>query len=465
MRNPNPKVGFVSIATPTLDLESARQETDAAARNLRAAGAQVAAPRGLVISPEQAEAAAAQLVKGGIDLLVIFLGTWAGDWLSISLVERLGRGPSLSRGLPFVLWATPEPIPEGRLIGCGLVGLVQTGGALAKLGHVFEPCYGPSDSQEIIALILKKTRASAAAQALHHARIGQIGAPCPGMSDAAFNQLALRGSVGPQVITLDLSDFLSRREKIQPEGVAEVVQQMRASTNSIEGPGPGDLADAARSYLALAAMAKEEALDALAFRCWPELRLQGVPSPCFALGRLSDEHIPSACEGDATAAASMLLLQLLTGSPAHLGDLLYLDEAENCAYEFHCGAAAARLAAAPGAFSLAMHAQLAVDTWKPGVTVNFAVAPGRVTYARLGEVKGEYRLVFFGGEALPVNRFLPGSVAKVRWDSPVKQTLREMIAEGHEHHLIWAYGDVRTELEEFCRLTGIRPVALSRADS
>ena len=74
-------------------------------------------------------------------------------------------------------------------------------------------------------------------------------------------------------------------------------------------------------------------------------------------------------------------------------------------------------------------------------------------------------LVFFGGEALPVNRFLPGSVAKVRWDSPVKETLNQMIAEGHEHHLIWAYGDVRTELEEFCRLTGIRAVPLSRGDS
>lgn len=98
--------------------------------------------------------------------------------------------------------------------------------------------------------------------------------------------------------------------------------------------------------------------------------------------------------------------------------------------------------------------------WKKGVTVDFPVKPGRVTFARLGEVKGVYRLIVMGGEALPPDLFVRGNTLRVRMDTNVTEVLEKTIREGHEHHHVLAHGDLRDELSEVGKLLGIRTVLI-----
>lgn len=133
---------------------------------------------------------------------------------------------------------------------------------------------------------------------------------------------------------------------------------------------------------------------------------------------------------------------------------------ENIIYEFHCGAAACKLAANEAQIELRTHGEKRALTWKPRVTVEFPIAPGRVTYARLGEVKGVYRLLIMGGKSLETERFSRGNIAKVRLDSDMWEAVKRAVAEGYEHHYILALGDVREELLELGKLMGIRTVIL-----
>ncbi len=438
------------IGASTLDVNAARRDARAVREQLRGLGAELYGVGDIIVNPEDGERANAELLASRPDLVILQLGTWAHDTVAAAVL-RNWQGPLL-------LWATPEDIAHGEFEGGQLCGLVQTGGTLSKMGYRFDPLYGPPDDPDILHRIGVYVRALAARNALHRARVLLVGGPCPGMTDATFHELELRNTLGTQVVHVELEDLLRERQQVSEEEIRRLVEAELLPLGEVLEPTEDDLAEAGRTALALERLCAAHGASCLAVRCWPELRERGVGSPCYALARLSDRGVPAACEGDALAAVSMLVLQRLTGQPVYLGDLLMLDKESNCAWEFHCGAAASKLAGTP--LRLRMHAELATETWKPGVTVEFAVRPGRVTYCRLGEVLGVYRMIVMGGEVLQSDVFVRGSVAKVRWDAPVGDALELMVAEGHEHHLLCAHGDVREELRLLGDLLGIRTVEI-----
>lgn len=160
------------------------------------------------------------------------------------------------------------------------------------------------------------------------------------------------------------------------------------------------------------------------------------------------------CEGDITGVVSMLILNTLTGRPSFLGDFLKLDEENNAGLMYHCGASAAGLAQNYSKVHLGLN--LATSVWKSGVTVEFSVKPGIATLARLGESKGEYRMIVTQGEILKAPMFCRGNTVKMKFRTPVKEVLRELIKNGAEHHQILVHGDIRKELSEFGELAKIK---------
>lgn len=450
IENTRPRIAHVAIGTRTLDVNAARRDTRAVRERLGKLDAELWTVGDIVLTVEDGRETNVKLLAARPDLIVLQLGTWTHDTVAAALLEGY-RGP-------LMVWATPEDIAHGKLEGGQLCGLLQSGGTLSKIGYKFIPLYGAPDDPDILGRIDVCVRALTARNVLRQARVALVGGPCPGMTDATFHELELRNVLGPQVVHIELEAFFHARQQATDEDARRLVDGELRLLGEVVEPREEDLLEAARTALAIEWLAVEHQASCVAVRCWPEMRERGVGSPCYALCRLSDQGVPAACEGDALAAISMLTLQTLTGQPAYLGDLLMLDKESNCAYEFHCGAAASKLAGTP--VRLRMHAELASDTWKPGVTVEFAMRPGRVTYCRLGEVRGVYRLILMGGEALQSETFIRGSVAKVQWDAPVNHALEAMIVEGHEHHLLCAPGDVRQELIALGDLLGIRTVQI-----
>jgi len=447
------KIGFVTIAEPLPDLAAAREKMQASAAALVVVGAEVATAGDVFTEMEAVRREAKRLRREEVDLLVIHLGAWAPDEFSIALTEEVDA--------PFVMWATPEEL-AGRFPDGGLVGMTQTGGTLSKMGKRFTILYGDPGDAETLGKLKTTLAAAGAAKALRSARVGLMGGHCPGMTDATFHELELRRAAGVEVDHIDLALLGKAVAEADDARAQRIAAEEMPALGKVTDASASDLVHAATIYLGLRSIVDEHGLDAIAVKCWPELKGMGIASPCYALSRLSDEGVMAACEGDLTAAVSMLLLSKLTGSPAYLTDFLSMERGQNTVLGFHCGAAASKLAAPDATTELRLHDDKTNPTscWKAGVTVDFPVRPGRVTFARLGEVRGSYRLVVMGGEALGAEMFVRGNTIRVKMDTDVMEVLEKAIREGHEHHYVLAHGDVRGELAALADLIGIRCVTI-----
>lgn len=184
--------------------------------------------------------------------------------------------------------------------------------------------------------------------------------------------------------------------------------------------------------------------------CYPEL----MGEVCLAYSLLSEQGIPCSCEGDVNSLVSMLVLYLLTETPVHNTDLLTPYEEENSILFSHCGS---------GGFSLAENSKLIslspVRLANRGVCVLFPARAGEVTLVNLVGRRGTYRMCIVEGEALPTKMLFAGNPVKVKLPIPVKEFLQIIADNGFGHHWMIGYGNVKEEIEMFCRLVGLRYVS------
>ena len=99
------------------------------------------------------------------------------------------------------------------------------------------------------------------------------------------------------------------------------------------------------TYQVLRQLAREEALDGLAVRCWPEFFNNLRCSACGPLALLTDEQIPCSCEADINGTITQLILQWLAEQPAFGSDLVSLDVEADTLVLWHCGLAPLSMAA------------------------------------------------------------------------------------------------------------------------
>jgi L-fucose isomerase-like protein len=284
------------------------------------------------------------------------------------------------------------------------------------------------------------------------------------MMDEAFHELELTRLIGPEVLTLDLADLIKKIRETKDAMVKEEFNDVVNKHGRPEGTSENDLVEALKIYKALKGIAEDYSFQAMAVKCWPELMNSGIMSPCLALSKLNDDGIMTACEGDVTAAATMLILYYLTGKQVFLCDLFEMNEADNSYFMYHCGAAPSKLAEKSSDVQLNIHFRkykpLTPMVLKPGVIADFAIKPGKVTFARLTEKKGKYRLLIMEGEAVPQENLIGGNGMRVKMNGKVKTILERMVREGIEHHQLVVHAEIKKELVELCGFLGIEPLLI-----
>ena len=87
------------------------------------------------------------------------------------------------------------------------------------------------------------------------------------------------------------------------------------------------------------------------------------------------------------------------------------------------------------------------------MTAGFVMKSGRVEIARLDSVNGKYRLYTETGEAVPMEKLLTGTYAKVKFDRPAQEVMDRVILNGLAHHVSMVYGDFGRAFRIFAALT------------
>jgi len=388
---------------------------------------------GIVKEPDEAEAAAAAFVKEDVDGLVLLSGTFHLGHLALVFERRIDQ--------PKLLWGFNELPYNGGKIRLNTVCAVNLNASnLYKSGSDSYVCH-VGDTIDEAWVDAVRIRA-----ALNSARLGVLGARAHGFFNLGIDELAFFQETGAIIDYYDLRE--GYEQAISPAELAKSV----ALTKKIFPCGDvtqAQIEKTAQLVYILRKFIEKNKLDALAIRCWPEFAAQYGVAPCAAMSILQAEGHILACEGDIQGAASMLAFKAIGVKSPYLADLSQIDFENNFALLWHCGVAPADLWDGVSERSL--------DTYfagGKGVTAGFVMRGGPVHILRIDSARGKTRMLAEKGEALPMEKLLSGTYAKVVFEKSARALVDLVTGSGVAHHVAMAYGDYTQVLQRLSRIMG-----------
>lgn len=440
-------LGLVPIARPTFDVPLAVHMMLQARQLLEGADFTLIGPDDLVMDADDAAAALDQLKGAEIDLLVLLQASFADSSMALELAQAVDA--------PLLLWAVPEERVGGRLRLNSFCGINLAAHGLKRAGIGYEYLYAPPASPEALATITATALAGSVVRKLKGARIGRVGDHPNGFDTCRYDAAALNDLLGLEVERLEIEDLFARAKAVPLSVVAGIEDDVKQRVTGLEEMEPEPMHGTLATYVALRDTAREDNLQGMAVRCWPEFFSEMGCSACGAMSMMSDGGVPSSCEADVNGTITQLMLQWLSGEPAFGTDMVDFDVAGDTAVFWHCGLAPMSMADPDAPIEAALHS----NRQKP-LLLQFPLKPGRVTVARLSEASGSYCLAIGAGEMLKAPAPFTGTSGTFRFDSGTQAAMDTLLREGLEHHVAITYGDHTASLEALARMLGLDVVRL-----
>jgi L-arabinose isomerase len=439
-----PVVGLFGILEKSEEgWENSAGQIALAKRQLESAGMEVAVS-GEIVGDEASAHEVGRFFAGvDPDLLFAFIITWSFDHLVLNVLAHIDR--------PVAILSIPG-IRTGSLVGAQQLAYLLT-----EQNREYEAFFGPPDDAATFEPVGSYARAAAVKRRMERGRIVQIGRRCPGMSPAAFDELEITRLFGPQVVTFsydEIEEIARTMKKSELRAVHDRIRSIDPSTTSSDV----DIDYTARMYLTLKRMHGEGEGELIAFSMGGYPQYAG--KVCLVNSLLGDDGIVAGCcEGDVNSAIAMYLLQAFSRHPAHFGEMLEIDSAENSVVTSHCGCSASRLAADSGSISIAP-----VRLFGRGTCIKFPAMSGPATFVNLVGRRGTYRICAIEGEAKVTDMVFEGNPVKFVSNVPMDEVLRTVFEHGFGHHWIMGYAHAVRDIRSFCKLTGLRGVFPEPAD-
>lgn len=436
------KVGLATFAQPTFDVDWAEGVRTRTVQLLEGLGVELVVWDKPLMYEAEAYEFRKRLRKEDVDVVFLQSGGFSFGGLPVII----GTGVEV----PCIIWSTPEPEFDGSVIRSNsLCAGIMNNCNLRHAGVNVQFLYG-EPAPEMAGRLQSMLKALRAIKLLRQAKLGIIGHRAPGFYSSGFDEIRLQSDLGIEAFHVDLSTVLHRVEEISDEEADKVIAGLDVDmAESVKNNWAG-LKKSVKVYLALKEIARDEHLDALAVKCWPEFPQEQKFSVCFSISLLNNDGVITACEADVYGAVSMLIQDLLGEGPEFFNDLIHIDMEVNHGVYWHCGAAAAVLSDQKERALVEPHGMRGT----PAV-ISFPLKPGRVTISRLTLDNRKWKMFVAGGEAVKTPMLLRGNPSRVKLDAPVQKVLDTIIEQGFEHHYATIYSDIRAELRWFCRFLNI----------
>ncbi|MHB1295884.1 MAG: L-fucose/L-arabinose isomerase family protein [Anaerolineae bacterium] len=420
---------------------------------------------GAVTNLDQAEGIAEFMARRKVDGLVLCPLDFGDERSAAKIAEKLR--------VPVLLYATGEPpaLADASLarVSDSYCGTLSMASALyrRKIPFHYAGVYLPEEPAFRDALETF-VRAVAVVKGLRGVRLGQVGVRPATFETVGYDEAALIQKFGQNVIYTNLYDIVAQAQRMADDDpqVQDVVRQVREEVASITVAGDY-LTKAAKMELALAAFWRQNRLSAMGVQCWPSIQPAMGISLCAVFGRLTQQGMLTACEADILGAVSMRVNYdaALGTQPPHLVDwTIQHREDPNRLLAWHCGNAPICLAADPSSTALRartdMQGALPIQPGNPVAGLyQFQVRPGVVTFCRLAEYDGRWKMLIAQGEIEHADETLAGTWAWVRVPDHAR-LYRTLVEEGFIHHASMAHGDQRAALLQACKFLDITPVVV-----
>ncbi len=414
----------------------------------------------VVDTMDAAEEAGRAFAEQDIDLLVVVEGTYLPDFMTLHAIEHVAH-------VPVVLFTTqveedisPEDDYEQMMRNSALIGTTQLAGTFQKMGWRYESVVGSIKEERPYREIVRLARTIDVARRLRQLNIGIIGHVFRGMYDLENDKTKIKGTLGPNVIYVDIGHLLDQWKNVTEADARQVAESL-ASRFSMRGITDDDLFRSCKLGVAMERLMERLRLDALCFLGQHHIEKEtGAPARLGASMMLEKGDYLVASEGDLAGLIMMHVMQWLTGSSPLQAEWGQYDAAHNALFIVGHGVASPALASGDDAVTLTP----APEEWgfeEAGVNLEFIVEPGPVTMAHLLDTAQGWQMLISGGESLEYPCLPCGEIhALVQIAKPVKEYLTEVHRRGTTHHLILVHGDIREDLAILCRFLDITPCVI-----
>jgi L-fucose isomerase-like protein len=375
--------------------------------------------------------------------------------------ESVAAGIAAGFQLPTLVWGPRDEVPNtdaarGRDTQCGMFAatkVMRNHGV--KFSYIFNVA---TEDPAFLNGFLNFIRAAAIIRDLRGLRILKIGER-PGpflsvMSNDADLVNRFRITTVPAAPSALQGSAMRLIEENDPE-VDRYIDDLKARYDPIKTmPGfPGApevrfedvIKKAAALKIAIGRTMKKQNCSVAAFECWSAFSFGFGVCPCMAIGDLTDEGFPMACECDVNGAVTMAILRAcaLYEDASFLADLtIRHPQNDNAELLWHCG---------PFPYSLRAPAS------KPGLKnwqQYFELKQGDLTICRFDEVGGEYSL--FAGECkTTTGPETTGTYIWVETDNWKRWEEKLMFGQ-YIHHVGGIYGKYLPALREAARYLNIK---------
>ncbi len=396
--------------------------------------------------------------ENGIDGLIIGTMTFGDEVAALSVA-------SMFRDIPIFLFATKEgPFTEdGNRRSDSFCGTLSISSGLKRrdIPFLFGSIVFPEE-EEFKESIANFLQVCSIGRGFLGARIGLVGPRPERFETCIFSEDALMQKFDQKVVPVALPEimqvaFSAENKSAIDKIAAEIKKKVDASAIDAQ-----TLSKIAGLEYALKDFADKKDLSGIGVQCWTAMQSIYGLSPCFAMGRMTDAGIMTACEVDIYGVLTMLIQHLAsmkTTVPHFIDWTIQHQTRENTFLAWHCGNAPSSLVCPSCKVELSYQSVLGVSL---GIdhskgTGEFQLKPGPVTLSRLQEHHGEFKLLIAEGEAIQSDEKLRGSWSWV--EVPDLRYLYEtLVTEGFTHHASLIHGDYTQALMDACEYLNIEPV-------
>jgi len=416
---------------------------------------------GAAFTAEAVERQIQAFEASGCDALLVMLLTYSTSLTALTALQRT-RLPLLIWNTQELFAITPAFSSADLVANHGVHGTFDLANVLLRQGVRFgyhtSHLQDPGSAEELAALL----RAAAAVHRLRGMRIGLLGHPFPGMGDFSLDATHFRGSLGPLIETITLSEYQAALRNVRAEAIRARVAEYRKRYAVDRDISRRLLEATARAEEALRRLVTDRRCDAITYQF---LAFGKDPStetlPFVAACRLMAEGVGFGGEGDVIAAAFTTTLQSIQ-PPAGFSEIFTIDFAGHRLLLAHMGEANPALAH-PG-YPIRLRRRSPIVPVRVGqLTLVFSNASGPYTLAALTPgPRGEWRLIFSRMEVPDAEPFAQAETPQslIRPAGDVRRWLTAYAQAGGPHHLALCRGDARALLRLWAHLAGITPIEI-----
>lgn len=386
-----------------------------------------------VIEPEDAEKASVYFSGKCVDAVILVSATFHLGQLALIIQNRIAK--------PLLLWGFSElPYDGGKIRLNAACGVNLDASNLYKAG-VDSYCISIGDELDRDWVTAVKMQV-----AMQEAKIGIIGYRAQGFYNVGVDEMKLYSQLGVLIEHYELSDLFGQKTKRSDFNREKEALLSTFNTSKLTDKQIGLVANlicSAESFM------KTNSIDALAIRCWPEFARDYGVSPCAMMSVLQSRGLILACEGDIEAALSMIAVRAAGEPTPFMADLSQVNYKENYALLWHDGVAPCNLW--DGECDRSLETYFAGGK---GVTADFVLKKGPMSILRIDTARGKTRIYYEEGEAVPMQKLLSGTYAKVLFSRHIREIVETVAYSGLAHHVVMGYVQYKGAVSKLSRIMG-----------